>query len=48
MITGVSTKEGKIVAHHLNSKKEFPQLTFSILNGLPLLDVVHKEKKMWI
>lgn len=43
VITGVSTKEGKIVAHHLNSKKEFPQLTFSVLNGLPLLDVVHKN-----
>lgn len=36
IISGVSQKEKPLVAHHLFSKKDYPLLSFSLFNGVPI------------
>ncbi len=44
IVTGLTTSDGhKLVAHHLQAKQTYPQFTFSLLNGVPLIEGCHKE-----
>ena len=43
VISGAHQSETKLVAHHLNSRKQYSQYQYSLLNGIPLSEFQHKE-----